>query len=455
MSGSRRIVLNTAFLFSAEMLNPLTSTLLVAMIGRNYGVAGLGQYSLVLTFYFTAVMLSFIVVTIVVRLLDYPAEVQAASAVMMWGVFPTVITSFTEAIFLAFEKAKYVAFLSVAENVAKVALGMLAIWTGHGMVFLFWILLALRILACIANLAILRSQVCRLKMRLDFSALKELVHVTPVFSINLLLTVLFGRVDVILLSKLAGFTAVGLYSAAQRIILLLLTLSISFKRAIFPPLCARWSVSPADTKRMYQMSIKYTAILGGFAVVGVAQLGSVVLTLLYGKSFGDAHVTLLIMSAALIPGFVFPVCAALLVAVNWQSLDLAGSIVRLVLLVGLNFALVGRFDHVGAGIAFSVASLVFLVLQQACVNWAAFPAGHMQLLWRPVAAAVATSVGFIPVSWFAPWWVSAPIAFVVYWVALFMLGAFSIGEWAVLVNFVSSLRGSKASPGKAAFEGNN
>lgn len=473
MSGTRRVALNTIFLYSAEMLNPFTSMVLISLIGRNYGVAGLGQYSLVLTLYFTAVSLAslglttpvtravaarkerandylmvgsaiglcaavvaFIAVTIIVRLLQYPAEVQAATSVMMWSIFPTAITTFAEAIFLSYEKAKYVAFLSIGENTIKVLLGTLAILSGHGMVFLFYILLGLRLVACAVDLLIFRVAIARLAFKFNVAVFKDLKAVTPIFSVNLLLTVLFGRIDVILLSKLAGFTAVGLYSAAQRIIVLLLTLSVSFKRAVFPPLCARWAISPADTKRIYQSSVKYMAILGGFALVGVAQLGNVVLTMLYGKDFGGAQPALIILSVALIPGFVFPVCAALLVAVNRQGLDLASSIVRLGLLVGLNFVLVPRFQHIGAAMSFSTASLVFLVLQQACVNKAAFPAEHMRVLWRPVLASVGTSIAFLPLSWFVPWWITAPIALPVYWAALLMLGTFTREERMGIVNLI-------------------
>lgn len=424
VSNFRKIAANTAFLYSAELLNPLASILLVSMIVRSLGPEVLGHYSLVLTLYFAAAglitlgshipvtravaanktraldyvvagsgvglavaVIAYVLVHFLVRVLDYPSEVRAACHIMMWGLFPTAITTFSEATLLGLQKAKYVALLSVTENVVKVTLGLALLVADQSLLTVFVLILILRVLTCAANLVILRVLLPNLRWRSNFGILKELSKVAPVFTTNLVLGTVIGPVAVILLSKLGTLTDVGIYSAGYRIFALVaISLPVCYMRAILPVMSSYAKVSPTSLHQLHARSVRYASILGVGAAASLYLLAPTIVEVLYGTKAPDAATVVRYLALAAIPAFLVPINAAALLATEHQGLDLLNNVIRLSLMAALSFLLIPSYGYIGAAWAAVCALFALLAAQNLSVVRVLFPSRLISVLWRPVFA---------------------------------------------------------------------
>lgn len=397
MTGLRTVARNTLFLSIAQILNPLTSVLLVSAIVRMQGAEALGQYSLVLAIFYIAVSLAglglnipitravavkkdkssdflivssavgmvssslaIVVVGIFVILLDYPPEIRASSNLLMWAVFPSVIIFFCEAIFLALHKAQYVAGISVSENLCKVAIGLVLLAMGQSVFALFSIILCLRFVACAVYLLLFRILIGSIVPRFDWAVLRELQQVSPVFTANLVMSVVLGRIDIILLSKFGTMAQVGFYSAALKLIQIAQILPSNFMRAVLPTMCEMAQAGTDGLKRLFVRSMRYMSVYGVGAGLGMYLLAGFLIRLFYGDRFVEAVTPLQILTLAIIPLSLTPIYASLLFATMHQLLDFLSNVASTVFLAIFCVLFVPRWGDVGAAMAM-VASVTLLL----------------------------------------------------------------------------------------------
>jgi len=465
---------NTLFLSGARIVNPLTSVLLVSIIARSQGADGLGQYSLVLALFFTAAGLvslgldipvtravathkdrsadylfvssivgltaaaaGYVSMWIIVRVLNYPDEICTATNLLMWALFPTALTVFCEAVFMGHEKAKYVAVMSVAENVMKVVLGLLLFSAGHGLHALFVLILVLRFVACFAELTVFRFAIGPLHWHFSRSTFRELLRSMPVFSTNLVIGTAFGRIDIILLSKFCTMTEVGLYSAALRIFTLALVVPQAYMRAILPAMSVSAKQSFGALKRILMPSVKCMLVTAVAAALGLFIFADKLIVFVYGHDLLDAQHVLKILAFALVPGSISPVYAAALFATMNQRLDLIACISRIVGLVVLCIILIPLLGHIGAPLAFLGAALIFFSMEWKYVSMLGLPASLGRVAWRPICAgSIAWALAMLLKE--ASVFLVAPAMLISYVTVLLCLRTFSAVEGQVLTMWLSN-----------------
>ena len=394
------IVSSTLLLSSAQILNPLTSVLLVLAIARLQGAEILGKYSLVLTIFYMAVAIAglglntpitraisvnknkapdFLIVSsliglatgliaiggvqILIFLLDYPPDVQISANLLMWAVIPSVLVLFYEAIFIAFHKVPIIATVSIVENICKVAIGLILLTTGKDIFTLFLVIICLRFLVFVVYLLLFQVSIAVIVPQINWAIFAELWKVSHVFAANLLIGALSGRVDVLILSKLGTMADVGYYSAALRFIEIARLVPTSFMRAIFPVLCETYYSSRKTYERLFTQSVTYMIVFGVGTTLGIYLLTSPLITVLYGDDFTGAEPPLKILSFLMIPASLTPVFAALLFAANRELLDFFANIASTSLLVVLCMVLTPIWFSSGTAIALVISeSILFMCL---------------------------------------------------------------------------------------------
>lgn len=399
MSSLRSITGNTLLLSIAQVVNPLTSVLLVSAIARLKGAEALGEYSLVLTIFYMAVdfaglglhtpitravttnkekasdflvvasliglatgVLAIAGVQMLALLLDYSTEIRSSTSLILWAVVPSVLIVFYEAIFLAFQKVQYIAGLSIVENLCKVAIGVFLLSKDADVLSLFFVIVALRFLMLVAYLSIFNAVIARIAVRFSRQIVSELWKVSPVFTGNLLIGALFGRVDVLVLSKLGTMADVGYYSAALRFIDIARLIPISFNRAAFPVFCEFYATDRDSCRQLFLRSVSYLIVLGFGSALGIYFLADFLVTTVYGPDMEEAVGILRIMALLMIPASLSPTFAALLFAAKYERLDLFSNVIKFVVFVILCIVLTSSFFKSGTAVALVVSELVLSLL---------------------------------------------------------------------------------------------
>jgi len=398
--SARRTLHNTALLITFEIANPLLSILLVGTMTRKLGAEGTGAYNLLLNYFFvahsfTSLGLNSLVtrdvsrdksaarrhlcssitlglpaslamavgVLIAIRLAGYPEEVVRGAWWVAVSLLPSIVILYSESIFIAFEKVRYMVGLTMVENAAKVTTGLWLLHHGYGVVALMSSFAAFRFMNLLMNLAVFHRRIAPLGWDYDRGILKKLLHSVPVFGTIFVVAALYLRTDVFMLSKLGTLAAVGYYTIGYRLFAIAQVVPKSFNTSIYPVLSKLFHESQDSYQRASSMAVRYILVVLLPIAAGIAGLADPVVRLLFGPGFGDAASVLKVVIWTLVPYGIVRVLASSLFASNRQHIDLKVNLMGLATNVLLNVMLIPRFGILGCAWAALISMCCFLAFQ--------------------------------------------------------------------------------------------
>jgi O-antigen/teichoic acid export membrane protein len=203
--------------------------------------------------------------------------------------------------------------------------------------------------------------------------------------------------DSVLLGFLRGPTIVGWYNAAYKLLIVGISVALSYFTGLFPLLSRTYST---DRQRFRQL-VRGTTELWLTSMVPLVVAGTFLadpaVQFLYGSAYARsaAPFRILVWSAAFV--VLRWVYMDSLRATGHQNLDLRCAITSACLNVGLNIALIPRFGMIGAASATVFADVVWLVMSYYYFRQAVLPDEPLQ----PLAAPLLGGVTMCVVLWFS------------------------------------------------------
>lgn len=253
------------------------------------------------------------------------------------------------------------AALNLLNTLVGTAAGLAALLAGGGAHALYAVLLATAMATNVA--AFMRVQgrgvtPARPSWRVACDAL---IRAYPL-GVAILLSMVYFRIDLVLLERMRGDAEVGAYAAAYRLLEGLLFIPAFFMAALYPALSGASLRSPADLGRLRSAGLHWMFLLSGLLVLVLLGAAPWALRILYGEPYAGAVTILRVLALALV--FMFPnyVLTHLLVATGrqrWNAL-IAGACV--VVNVGLNLPAIRRFGALGAAVTTVVTEAVLFAL---------------------------------------------------------------------------------------------
>jgi len=447
---------------------PLGAFLTLIAIGQHSDEL-LGQYALVMTFYFIMQMLPLLGLTTfllrevgrdpgaagryfstigalslagcaatdaatfaIVGALGYPRPVMHAIGIVGALIFPGILLFIAEIIFMSVNRARPIAWVAAVENAARVALSVGWLLIDGGLLGLFWVFLATRVAALVAYVACLRRmKVIERWEGVDLALLKRTLHLLPSFFLGTVLLAVFSRVDFLVLSLFEAIESIGYYAIAYRPFEIGIMLLTALLMAIFPAIARAYTRTPRRFVMLARNTIlAFAGVLGAGAVVGVLVAQDYVY-LLFSKQYPrPVALAQIYMAGAVIAGLDF-VFGALLHAADRQQADaramLLGGLAQIALLV----ALVPPLGLFGA-----VAAKLCATLVQAATKYAFLHSAFGPLLSIADAARALTVGGVLGLGVVLMLEASWPMR----WVSAFLLAAFVLPLAGVAVGLIQPLR---------------
>lgn len=198
-----------------------------------------------------------------------------------------------------------------------------------------------------------------LKPRFDALAIRTLLFAALPFALAGIFVKVYSYVDSIIISKIIGTAAVGVYAVAYKFTYAFQFLPMAFVAALYPGMSAMVGKKDTDgLTRLFDDAIWYMSVLGAPIAFGLWAVAGEAIALA-GDGYEKAAPVLAVLIFVLIPIFLdFPV-GSLLNAANRQVTKTAVMGMTMVINVLLNLALIPVFGILGAAYS-AVASFVFL-----------------------------------------------------------------------------------------------
>lgn len=443
------------------------SFVLQVLIARRLGVDGLGHYTIALAYLnVSQVIVEWGLPTLLVRdLAQHPTHrwsyfrwllaIQGAMSLLTWlglivltSMLPYAsvtamslwlvgaslplyaVTSASQTLFQAGERMELIMGVEVLINTLILIFSIGVLWSGGDELALIAVIIVTQAISAILCLALLaRSRILASPQESIPVHLPTLLRrTTPFFGLSLS-DVLLQRLDILLLSLVAGPTVAGVYSAAYNVVRVVMKLIQSFWKALYPTLSRLHRQSAEHYGRLSALSLRF----GMVVVLPVAAIGfgvaPALLSLLFGGGYDDSARTYQILIWAA-PLFLIEVYATTLLMIEHQlRASLWISVVHILGTILLLPPLTQLFGADGAALAVLLAGSLGSMISLYLLDKMHLPR-RVKRFWGLGAATVAAGLValLLPVFWL----VATLLAAAAYLMLCWATGVLTSGDFQTL-----------------------
>jgi O-antigen/teichoic acid export membrane protein len=206
-----------------------------------------------------------------------------------------------------------------------------------------------------------------------------------------LLGLVLYNVDLLILRYLKGDADAGRYAAAYVLISFCANLMIAYSHTVLPAM-ARDREPTAATAATYRTALVVAWLVTVPVAVGGALVAPLLVTLLFGRAYGDSAVALQVLVLSVPVAALREVAVAALIARHQEPALLRVNAVAAVVNVGLNLALIPAFGLAGAAWATVASEAVRLWVAAVAARAAVLANWPLGTLARVTAAGAAMGV---------------------------------------------------------------
>jgi O-antigen/teichoic acid export membrane protein len=305
---------------------------------------------------------------------------------------PSAVSGAVTAVLYAYERMSVPALVGIGTAVLNVALGLLFVLTGWGVVGLALAALLATVATAVVFWAIMRRNypdvaAARPEQGLSRPAAVSLLSDGWPLMLNALLVGLFFRVDQFIIKPIAGGLAVEQYNAAYSYLNFLLIITPAVTLALFPRM-ARHAVS--DRPRLayeYELALRVMLILSVPLVALTFWFAPLLVSIVTGGKEGylpESAVALRILIFFLPLSFVNGVTQYVLIALDRQRLITGVFAATVAFNLAVNLVLVPVMGIYGAALTTVLSEVVLLVPFLLFVGRETGPVPLWAIAWRPL-----------------------------------------------------------------------
>jgi len=384
----KRIVSNTSIMYFSQGFGLIAQFIFVIFTSRYLGTSGIGQYYLAGSFLAILSVISrfgfgeflvreiarnkndvnkYFINTVIIRLVsailflilflsllrffNYSFETNLVILIICISLVPLSITSTCQSVYQAYEKMKYIAYLEILTSIIRIAVGIPLLLNGYGIIHIAFLCLILSFISLIASLYILSHYISKPKIFFDITfTTKLLKQVSPFFIISIFVTI-FYKIDIIMLSKLIGTHAVGIYGAAHKFLVILMVAVSSYNISIYPILSSLFKDSKIKFFDIFEKTLKYEIMLIVPVVVLFVLFSDKIVLLVFGDEFIDSIIVLKVIIISVIPYSANYTFSRAILASNNQRITLRVTGFNVIANIALNFILIPYYGALGAAVA--------------------------------------------------------------------------------------------------------
>ncbi len=406
------------------------SSLMVREVARDKSLAAkyLANVSL-LKVILVAITFGLIVLTI--NLLGYPAETIKVVYLVALSVVFSAFTGMFYSVFQAFERMEFQAIGQMLSAALTLGGVIFAMRHGLGVIGFAYLYAIVSAIALAYSFAVMKlkfsnpaSGTAAKAMEFDWSFWKPTIKQAFPFFLSAAFSVIAFSVDTVMLSIMKGDMAVGWYSAAHRLIEVLMFVPSALVASMYPVLSGFHVSSQESLKLAYQKWFKYLLLLGLPVAVGTTILAERIIMIIYQSGFTQSITALQVLIWVLPFAFLNGMIGTVMGATNRQWLAMKVSLLCTISNVVMNIILIPKYSYIGAATATIVSGLVAFVLYFYFVSKLVSRIQAHELIIKPVIAS-GVMASFLIFLGDISLILLVPVATVVYFAVLILLKAFS------------------------------
>ena len=396
-----QLLKNTGYLFAARVINALCIMGIVLIISRKLGPDVFGGYAFLSAVIMTGVvvasfgldalmvreisrdtsqgnsflstvvgfkiMSSFFVIVSVIGL--FSLFLRGQEMIRLLCIFSIVIclNSLSQTLWYygdAFQKFQFHAGLWAFSNMLKVGMVWLFITFRQDLDAVVYALIFAEVISLIVAISVVRSRFCLLLGGFSVKSMTDTFKRAWPLAIVFIVSAVYFRVDLMILEVLTDEKAVGMYSAACKLLEFLSIIPTTVAVAALPGLAGDYSTNMEEFRSGFYKTLTALGVGGGIVGLILYLFSKQIILLIYGPAFSASALSLSILSGAIFFLFVNGYLIYVTIATNNDRPVALILVVSTMLNIALNFCLIPKYGQTGAAISKLVSEIsmsLFLV----------------------------------------------------------------------------------------------
>ncbi len=415
---AKRVAYNTVVQFIGRIVGAALAITVTRLVAEHLGVAGYGRYVTIfayVTFFGAIADFGFfwylvrevaknkanaekITANVITLRLIFALVVLAIGAATAYAVpryDPTVrlgivllavstvwvsLSNTLIGVFQAYEQMRYPVVNEVIGRTVTLILTYIVIRSGFGLLPIVLAALCGSLVIFLLNYAF-AGRFTKIRLGFDLSMWRQIMKENLSLGINVLLGIIYFKVDSVILSALKPSLDVGIYGAPYKILEILLAFPAMFMGAVFPTLAQVINKDAIRTNRILQKTFDLLAIAGWGVTVGAIVLATPIiafttkgepdfLSLATIQISGipiTAPVVMQILAVAVGFAFIGNFFVGTIVAQGSQRLLIMSNTINVAVNVGLNLLLIPLYSYLAAAVITIVSEIIVIAFASMIV----------------------------------------------------------------------------------------
>jgi O-antigen/teichoic acid export membrane protein len=284
---------------------------------------------------------------------------------------------------------EYVSMGRILNSILMLALTIIAINQGLSVVGLAYIYFGVGVFCLFYSLLIYILKLGMIKPDFDWLFLKPTINAALPFFLSALVDTIAFKVDIVMLSSMKGDIVVGWYSAAYRLLEVMMFVPGTFGGSIYPVFSKFYVSSHESFKLAYKKSFEYLCIIALPVSVGTTILADKIISIIYADNYEPSINVLRILIWTVPVIFLSYFMGTMLASINKQELAAKINFFNMLLNISANLILIPRYSLDGAAIATVITSSASLLL---CFHFISKFVYRFPLFWFALKLAIANTM---------------------------------------------------------------
>lgn len=270
--------------------------------------------------------------------------------------------------FQAFEIGKYQGIGITLLNTTTLLFILTAIYVDLGLLGISIAYILANILTFTYEYYVLNKHVVKPKFELDWEFCKKITLLSLPFAVTGILYTIYYSIDMVMLTKIVGDYATGIYSATYKLISVLTLFYSVYTAVIFPVMSKFFKNDKKLLVISYEKSIKYLMLVMIPLATGTVFYSLDIIQLIYGHQYDAAASVLSILIWTVCLLFISGACNTLLNASHKEVTVTKIYAIAAVFNIALNFVMIPYFSYNGAAVTTVLSDVLIVSLQTYVIH---------------------------------------------------------------------------------------
>jgi len=379
------VIKNTLYIFAGRISNAVFLFLLTLVVTRQLGPASFGVFSFLTTvvmaascfanlgldtwmvrevtkstergrYYLSnilglktgASLITISLISLAFNSTDLPDTTQS----LLWVIMVSVLfNSLSQTLWHygnCFKQFIYHSSLWATSNIIKSFLGITLVLLYRELEPLVWGIVIAEAATLFISFIVIRNRFGNSMPEFNFLVWKEFLSSSGPMAFGMIFSVLYFRLDIVMLQMMTEEKIVGWYSAAYRLFEITLILPHSFMLVLFPTLVEEYHTDRSKFKKSFQKAVEMFSIIGGGVAVGLWFFCDGIITLIYGEKFFPSIGVLNILAPAVFLFFINFLLSNILIASGREKINVWNLVIATIINILLNLTLIPEYGAEGA-----------------------------------------------------------------------------------------------------------